>query len=148
MMLPFTAASCINDDTICHKFTTISRNGWDTCSYASIYFDNNSQYKEGDFKMCIELRTNADFKFENLWIEISDNIEDSLNYTTDTLEIRITDKDGIRTGSNNAGLYTNSTFYRNYKSIRHQNNNVKIRHLMSCSPLTGITDIGIYISRQ
>lgn len=148
MMLPYMAASCIDNHTICHKYTKIKSTGWDTCSYASIYFDDNAQGESGEININVELRTNSGYGFANLWLEVSDNIEDSTKYTADTIELRTADDKGIRFGSNTAGLYQISVPYRKYSKVRRSNNNVRIRHLMSESPLKGIENIGILVYRN
>lgn len=148
-MLPMMAASCIDRNVVFHKYVTLNKNGWDSCSYVNLYFENDTANLYTDnIAMEVVLRSDLNYKFANLWLEISDNIKDSLTYAVDTIEVTMATEDGTRLGNASAGIYQLSIPYKNYTNVRKGRINVRIRHLMNHSPLTGLKNVGICLKKR
>lgn len=147
MMLPSLAASCVQSDVVCHTYSKVSDGGWDTCSYVSMYF-NTGDTIPADLDVSIELRSTAGYGYANLWLEVLANIRDTMVFEADTVQFRLADDNGSRLGTFTAGLYSQSFHYRKYSSVTPGRYNIRIRHLMTASPLQGIRDVGIMVERK
>lgn len=148
-MLSLMAASCIDRNVVFHRYVTINPKGWDSCSYVNLYFDNDTANDYADnLSMELLIRSNLDYKFANLWLEISDNIKDSGIYTVDTIEVMMATEDGTRCGNASAGIYQLTIPYKKYQNTRKGQMNIRIRHLMNHSPLSGLKNVGICIKKK
>lgn len=144
VMLSVMTASCIQRDMVFYKYAEINSRGWDTCSYVNMYFDCSDSVKR-DLQVNIELRTTSAYKFANLWLEVLDNISDTTVYEADTLQLRLADDEGVRLGNLSTGLYTMSFPFKKYRDVAPGRYNIRVRHLMSSSPLQGIREVGLRI---
>lgn len=143
LLLPVT--SCVRNNVVFHEYRRISGDGWDTCSYINLNYSNKDV---SDVDVSIELRATSGYDYANLWLEVSNNINDSTSYEVDTMQVFLVDDKGSRTGTLNAGLYTISTPFRSFYNLQNRNYNIRIRHLMSLSPLKGISDVGVLIEES
>lgn len=148
LALPPSLVSCIDSHTVFHRYVPVADSGWDTCSYVRLAFVLDSAEHERDVDMAVEMRLQADYPYANLWLEVSDNACDSATFAVDTLQVRTVADDGSRCGTFAAGLYTLSLPGRRLTSLRNGEVEVRIRHLMGCSPLHGVRDVGIRVVRS
>lgn len=147
MMLSYVTASCVQRNMVCYTYSKVSDCGWDTCSYVSIYFNTDDTILS-DLDVSLELRSTADYSYANLWLEVLTNIRDTTSFDADTVQLRIADDNGARLGTFTTGLYTQSFHYKKYNSVAPGRYNIRIRHLMTASPLQGIRDVGIKVERK
>lgn len=145
--LPPAVVSCVDSHTVFHRYVPIADGGWDTCSYVQLTFSLDSAERERDAGMAVEMRLSADYPYANLWLEVSDNASDSATFAVDTVEVRTVGDDGARRGTFAAGLYTLTFPCKRFPALRRGDVEVRIRHLMGCSPLEGVRDVGIHVTR-
>lgn len=146
VMLSVMAASCVQRDVVFYKYTELNSKGWDTCSYVNMYFFcNDSAYP--DLDVSVELRSTSEYEYANLWLEVLSNIKDSTVYEADTLELRLAADNGARLGTLSTGLYTISSPFKEYHNVPPGKYNIRIRHLMSSSPLRGIREVGVKVEK-
>lgn len=144
VMLSVMTASCVQRDMVYYKYTELNTKGWDTCSYVNMYFYcTDSLYS--DLGISIELRSTSEYEYANLWLEVLNNIKDSTVFEADTIQLRLAADNGSRLGRLSTGLYTLSFPFKEYKNVAPGRYNVRIRHLMSSSPLQGIREVGLKV---
>ena len=131
-------------DTLYFHYESTPLLGWertDTLAFSDIAVKASSNYKEE-----IGLRINDDFPFQSLFLVVEQEIRPHNIMRTDTLNCRLTDKNGMMKGR---GLRFYQ--YNVHLTTLHLNAgdtlNVRIRHHMKRESLPGIANIGIKLSK-
>lgn len=132
--------------TVYHSYQSIKENGWDRKD--TLTFNLPEGITSGKYKMEIGVRNSPEYLYKNIWISISNNWEDSLQYKTDTLELKLTDEHGRWPYQGNiSNLYQSVHPYVNVPSLPQQKvRTIKIVHIMRKNPIQGIQDIGIKLT--
>lgn len=139
-------AAC-HDNTVYHSYKTIPTGGWnksDTLVYAL-----PTSIPAGTYRMTIGIRHQENYSYRDLWLGISQNVKDTLVYTTDTLQLFLADKTGDWNGNGPGGLYQFTQLYAPSFTITQDggSRNIRIVHIMTDNPLKGISDIGVRLQK-
>ena len=131
--------------TVYHAYLPIPQKGWGKSD--TLFF----QVPINDSLLVLDLtagvRNESSYPYQNLYLFISHNLEDSTRWETDTLEFALTNKEGRWTGTGWGSLY-HSVLPMKSAGIRHAGKyTIKVTHGMKDELLKGISDVGILIKK-
>lgn len=128
------------DDNYFSRFSSLPRQGWlyaDTLVFAPDTLRDS--VASGNIAVCI--RHSADYRFSNIWLEVSYNDTDSTE-VRDTVDMHLADNFGKWLGSGMGTSFLRTDTLAAPVSLRpHQQ--VRLRHIMRLDTLQGIEQAGI-----
>ena len=139
-------AAC-NEHTTYHSYQALPSNGWaksDTLSFQIPVTDSIPT----TLRIYTEIRNKSDYPYKNLYLFISQNLQDSAIWRTDTLTVSIADSTGRWVGSGWGSIYQTELFLKSVLSSHPGNHTIKVIHGMKDEKLIGINDIGFRIERK
>ena len=132
--------------TLYHSYQSLSTKGWyknDTVVFNIPILDSIPT----KLKASVEVRSNAQYKYQDLYLIVSQNLQDSTIFKTDTIKLSFVDNKGRRITSGGEEFSISScpicTTITKNKGIR----TFKFVHHMKGWRLQGINDIGIRLER-
>lgn len=146
--LPVILLAACQSNTVYHSYEPIPLTGWaksDTLVYAL-----PASVPAGNYEVEIGIRYQEGYLYRDIWLGISHNMQDTLNYTTDTLQLFLADEAGNKTGGNSpGGLYQCDLTYKESFLISREGNarTFRLVQIMTDNPLTGVRDIGIRLRK-
>lgn len=131
-----------------YAFQQIKSGSWDKKNTLSIPLDSLRINPLKKYTASIELTHNNQYPYQNLWLIVSTNFRDTL-MVCDTMDIRLTDKNGRWIGNGTGGLHQLSVPYKASLTLDSTRNyTVCIRHFMSDEILMGVEKIGLKIAEE
>ncbi len=130
-----------------YSFREINKSEWSKSDTLYFYVDTITTGKGAQYNITVELGHNANYPYRNLWLYISDNINDSV-FMVNTFQYMLADEFGKWYGSGFGANYQYSLPYK--ENVRFSGNHnclFKVVHGMRDEPLYGIDKIGIKIER-
>lgn len=139
------AASACQSNTVYHSYQPVPPQGWgksDTLVYAL-----PASVPAGEYELEIGIRYKESYLYRNLWLEIIQNMQDTLHYTTDTVQLFLADETGDRKGNRPGGLYQCTFPYKAAFTISQEGSarTFRVVQIMKDNPLEGINDVGIQL---
>lgn len=133
------------DSIVYHSYQPIRSEGWGKSD--TLFFDVPLSDSLTNLHLYAEVRNRSDYNYQDLYLFISQNLEDSTSWKTDTLEFILAGKDGKWNGTGWGSLFQ-SALPIGYTATRHSGKyTFKVVHGMKDDILTGINDIGIRIEK-
>ncbi len=126
-----------------HSYKTFTSKGWK--KNAEIIFYPDTLKKTSLCKVNIELRNKSSYPYRDIWLVISQNVEDPNHLISDTLHYNLTDSKGNYKGKGVGDLYELSFPYKTMLFRKGVKTTFKIKHIMKDNFIYGINDIGIRI---
>lgn len=147
LWLPVILLAACQSNTVYHSYEPIALTGWaksDTLVYAL-----PASIPAGNYEVEIGIRYQEAYLYRDIWLGVSHNMQDTLNYTTDTLQLFLADEAGNKTGNGPGGLYQCDLTYKETFSISQEGNARAFRlvQIMTDNPLKGVRDIGIRLRK-
>lgn len=145
-ILPFLAvvlllASC-DRSTLMHSYQPLKNKCWDRTDTVKFVLPPLPQ--DENCNMLIGLRLNNNFPYEQLVLQVEQNLQHPTVHKIDTIYYRTTDQDGNFTEKGvHFFQYETQGFPLHLK--KGQTGEIRIRHLMHREVLPGIVDVGIHI---
>ena len=126
-----------------HEFRHIYEPGWDKSD--TIHFDTRSLSAGGSYRLDAELRTDKNYPFQKLTIEIEQTVYPSKEKYHDVIDCDLISEEGVIEGDGIS--YFQYQFHVRDLSL-HQGDSVHIclTHNMKREIMPGITDVGIRLS--
>ena len=126
-----------------HEFRHIYEPGWDKSD--TIHFDTRSLSAGGSYRLDAELRTDKNYPFQKLTIEIEQTVYPSNEKYHDVIDCDLISEEGVIEGDGIS--YFQYQFHVRDLSL-HQGDSVHIclTHNMKREIMPGITDVGIRLS--
>lgn len=138
--LSFTACQ---DSLLFHQYSSVEREGWRSDSPATFLVKDST---DGiDLQVCIELRHTKEYKFKNITLVATAETEEHTVWA-DTVSMELFKDNGKKTGTGMPYI-SNQIRAKDISLEKNQIYTFKIKHIMRCDPLEGVTDIGIKISK-
>lgn len=140
------AACSFNHNTVYYSYLHTPGKGWarkDTLVFPVTVRDSLKPYK-----VRVEIRNQAFYPYEDLYLFISHNTEDSAIFITDTIRYMLADKSGKWVGTGLGTLFQNSFPYYRFIPLHPGKYTFKVTHGMKDEALQGITDIGLKVDRE
>lgn len=146
--IAFTLAGCENE-TKYYRYCPTSKEGW--LRQDTLRFPFPEDLPNGIYEIEIGLRNENEYRYRDIWLSVSQNIQDSLQYKTDTFHIYLADEtgkwhDGDNIGNLHQHVFNSGKIYNITQS--HRKCSFKIAHIMSDNPLKGIRDLGIRLIKK
>lgn len=139
------ALSACDDHTLYHSYQSIPEKGWNKSDTLLFQMPINDSLTV--LRLSAGVRNENNYPYQDLYLFISHNLEDSTKWQTDTLEFTLSDKDGKWMGTGWGNLYQSVQPMKS-AVIRHAGNyTIKVSHGMKDEVLDGISNIGIKIER-
>lgn len=135
--------ACTQPQVIHHSFQSVNTNDWDLKD--SLFF-NTPIEQRGSLLVEIELRHLTNYPYTNVPLSVSYNLNDSINFITDTISIEVADNEGHWKGVGLGAIFQKTDTLLLKKKQKPGNYIFKITHLIQEKPVLGIHDIGIKLS--
>ncbi|MCD7924346.1 MAG: gliding motility lipoprotein GldH [Bacteroides sp.] len=145
--LPIMLLAACQSNTAYHSYQSIPLTGW--AKSDTIVYVLPASIPAGEYEVEIGIRYQECYPYRDIWLGISQNMQDTLVYTTDTLQLFLADEEGNKIGNGPGGLYQCSLPYRAAFKIKQEGNarSFRIVQIMKDDALKGISDIGIQIQK-
>lgn len=147
LLLLFIAFSACRNETKYHSFQYIKNKDWNKSD--TLIYNIPVTASKGIYRLQIEIRHTDNYKYKNLWLEMSNNLKDSTRFVKDSIQLKLADKSGRWYGDGIGGLYQFDTLFtkRIIVSQTANNHSLRITHIMRDNSLPGIRDIGIRLDK-
>lgn len=136
-----------NDNTVYHSYQSLPDEGWeksDTLSF-QIYITDSIPTT---LRLFAEVRNRIEYPYHDLHLFISQNLQDSTVWRTDTIAFSLADSEGKWTGHGWGSIYQSETFFKSLLPLHSGNYTIKVINGMKDEKLQGLSDIGIRIEKQ
>lgn len=138
--------SCSKEkNVLCFNYHAISPIGWEQHDVQTFKLDTVST--EGDYDFFVGLRSTNAYPFQSLWLLICEQAERPDTVASDTLECRLTDRQGNELGDG-VSLYQQEFFLKTLHLQAGQVVTVTVSHIMRRPILQGISDVGLIVRRK
>lgn len=134
-----------NENTVYHSYQSLPYEGWgksDTLSFQIPITDTTT------LRLFAEVRNRIEYPYHDLHLFISQNLQDSTVWRTDTIAFSLADSTGRWTGHGWGSIYQSETFIKSVLPLRSGNYTIKVINGMKDEKLQGLTDVGIRIEKQ
>lgn len=130
-------------NTIYHSYQPAPLAGWSKSD--TLVYTLPENIPTGSYEVEIGIRHRETYSYRNLWLTISQNMQDTLRYRTDTVEINLADETGNWKGDGPGGLYQYTCRYKSSLPIIAEGSarTFRIVQIMKDNPLKNISDVGI-----
>ena len=136
-----------NENTVYHSYQSLPDEGWgksDTLSFQIPITDSIPT----TLRLFAEVRNRIEYPYHDLHLFISQNLQDSTVWRTDTIAISLADSTGRWTGHGWGSIYQSETFIKSVLPLRSGNYTIKVINGMKDEKLQGLSDVGIRIEKQ
>lgn len=138
--------SCSKEkNVLCFNYHAISPIGWEQHDVQTFKLDTVSA--EGDYDFFVGLRSTNAYPFQSLWLLIREQAERPDTVASDTLECRLTDRQGNELGDG-VSLYQQEFFLKTLHLQAGQVVTVTVSHIMRRPILQGVSDVGLIVKRK
>ena len=144
LLIGFVCLSCEKREAYYH-FSELKEASWS--KFDTIYFDIDSLSVTPNtpYDITIELTNNSDYPYQNIWLYIQDDFEDT-TFSLEEKQYELANKLGKWHGSGFGSLYQLPLLYKkNIFFTEKRNYHLKVVHGMRDEPLQGIEKIGLKI---
>lgn len=143
MLVSLFCAACSNNE-IFSDFHSFPRSEWNWNDYA--HFDVHVTDSIRRYDLEVTSRNNSQYPFSNLWLFVDIRTpKDSL--LRDTVDLRLADMYGKWLGTGISSYTVTKSFRTNYCFPNTGRYHFTIRQGMRENPLTGVSDVGLTISK-
>lgn len=140
LLLIILVCSC-QKGIIYHSYQPISTIGWSKSD--SIFFKLNPIQRNITCKLDINIRHFESYPYQDIWISLKHNLEDSTTYKIDTIHIYLIEDTGDWSGKGTGNLKQYTTHIKDLTLTDKAGKDLIISHIMQDSILSSISDIGI-----
>lgn len=136
-----------NENTVYHSYQSLPDEGWgksDTLSFQIPITDSIPT----TLRLFAEVRNRIEYPYHDLHLFISQNLQDSTVWRTDTIVFSLADSTGRWTGHGWGSIYQSETFIKSVLPLRSGNYTIKVINGMKDEKLQGLSDVGIRIEKQ
>ncbi len=138
-------AAC-QGNTIYHSYQPVPTEGW--AKSDTLVYTLPDSIQAGNYLAEINIRCHESYPYRNLWLAIDYNLQDSLTFTTDTLQLFVANIKGEKAENSPGRLHQYILPYDKLLSISQKSGrSFYIRQLMADSLLTGVSDAGIHLQK-
>lgn len=136
------ASACV-EHTVYHSYQSIPARGWSKSDTLVFLVPIPDSLRT--LRLTAEVRNESNYAYQNLYLVISHNLQDSTAFQTDTLELTLADKDGKWTGTGWGSLFQTAQPIGTAVTRHRGNYTVRISQGMKDESLVGIRDVGIRV---
>ena len=136
-----------NEHTVYHSYQSLPNEGWgksDTLSFQIPITDSVPT----TLRLFAEVRNSIGYPYHDLHLFISQNLQDSTVWRTDTIAFSLADSTGRWMGHGWGSIFQSETFIKSVLPLHSGNYTIKVINGMKDEKLQGLSDVGIRIERQ
>lgn len=136
-------AAC-NENTVYHSYQSLPGEGWgksDTLSFELPITDSIPVTLE----LFAEVRNRSEYPYHDLHLFVSQNLQDSAVWQTDTIAICLADSSGRWTGKGWGSIYQSGVFVKSVRTLHPGNYTIKVMNGMKDEKLKGLNDVGVRV---
>lgn len=136
-----------NEHTVYHSYQSLPNKGWrksDTLSFPVLITDSVPT----TLRIFAEVRNGIEYPYHDLHLFISQNLQDSTVWHTDTITFCLADSTGRWMGHGWGSIYQSEAFIKPILPLRSGNYTIKVINGMRDEKLQGLSDVGIRIEKQ
>lgn len=144
LLTAWLTTACI-EHTVYHSYQSIPAKGWgksDTLLFRIPIADSLKT-----LRLTAEVRNKNEYAYQDFYLIVSHNLQDSTVFQTDTLKFILADKDGKWQGTGWGGLFQSALPLETTVARYAGNYTFKVAQGMKDETLMGITDVGIKIEK-
>ena len=145
-LLAVSLFTACNSHTVYHSYQSLPAKGWaksDTLFFPVCIKDSVPTA----LHLFAEVRNIISYDYRSLYLFIDQNLQDSTQGKTDTLEINLTDLKGKWKGIGWGSLFQSVQPIGTFITLHPGNYMIRVSHGMKDENITGINDIGIRIEK-
>ena len=136
-----------NEHTVYHSYQSLPNKGWGKSD--TLYFQVPiTDSVPTTLRLFAEVRNSIEYPYHDLHLFISQNLQDSTVWCTDTIAFCLADSTGRWTGHGWGSIYQSETFITSVRPLHPANYTIKIMSGMKDEKLQGLSDVGIRIEKQ
>lgn len=139
-------AAC-NENTVYHSYQSLPNEGWGKSDTLSFQIPTTDSVPT-TLRLFAEVRNSIEYPYHDLHLFISQNLQDSTVWRTDTIAFCLADSTGRWTGHGWGSIYQSETFITSVRPLHPANYTIKIMSGMKDEKLQGLSDVGIRIEKQ
>lgn len=136
--------SCQNPNVLLHEFDAVDSENWNISD--AKHFEIDSVPASGHYETTLEFRTNANYPYRNISIQMTQSLRNRNKDITKTLAYDIVDKNGKNNGEG-ITYFTHQLPFCTMDIQQGDTVDISIRHNMQDNILPGITDVGVLIEK-
>lgn len=135
-----------NGQTVFHSFQSLPDRGWQCQDTVDFYVNVPDSFTT--YRLQVEIRNNTNYPYQNLPLSLTTYNADTLQVSTDTLQLILANKQGKWTGKGWGGLYQTSIPAGSVSIEKAGTYRFLITYTLPDSLLKGISDVGIRLDRN
>ena len=136
-----------NENTVYHSYQSLPDEGWGKSDTLSFQIPITGSIPT-TLRLFAEVRNRIEYPYHDLHLFISQNLQDSTVWRTDTIAFSLADSTGRWTGHGWGSIYQSETFIKSVLPLRSGNYTIKVINGMKDEKLQGLSDVGIRIEKQ
>lgn len=136
-----------DENIVYHSYQSLPAEGWakgDTLTFQIPVTDSIPS----TLKLFAEVRNRSNYPYQDLYLFIDENLEDSTVWRTDTLSMNLADSTGRWKGNGWGTIYQSAAFIKTVRPLHPGNYTVKVVNGMNDEKLNGLNDIGIRVEKD
>lgn len=140
------SVACTEKNTVYHSYLSVPNEGWsksDTLFFQITLNDPPPTHLD----LFAEVRNLNKYPYQNLYLFVSQNMQNRTIWKTDTLEIKLTDPKGKWKENTWGSLHQSLSPIRTIVTPRPGKYTIKVVHGMKDLQLLGLNDVGIRIEK-
>lgn len=126
-----------------HSYQSLPSKGWEKSD--TLFFHIPISDSLRDLHLSVEVRNESNYPYQDLYLFVSHNLQDSITWSVDTVMLTLANKEGKWLGTGWGSLYQSATPMKSVVTKHPGNYTFKVTHGMKDNNLQGINDIGIKI---
>lgn len=134
-----------NEQTVYHSYHSISPRGWNKSD--TLLFNVPITDSLKTLRLFAEVRNKGKYLYQDFYLVVSHNLQDSTAFETDTLRFVLVDKEGKWQGRGWGSLFQSALLMKEVVVRYPGNYRFKASQGMKDDTLVGISDIGIKIEQ-
>ena len=128
-----------------HHFRHVSSPGWDKSD--TLHFDIQPMTEDGYYDLVTELRTDKNYPFQKLTLEVTEKIYPSGLIMHDVLDCRLVSKEGMIEGDGISAFQYQ--FHVRYLNLHKGDSlHICVAHNMKREIMPGILDVGVLLTKK
>ncbi|NDW19062.1 gliding motility lipoprotein GldH [Dysgonomonas sp. 216] len=129
------------------EYRSIKHYEWSKRDTLTFVVDSSLLQPNSIYNISIEIATNGNYPYQNIWLYVQDNISDTI-FESYSKEYQLADEFGAWKGDGFGSVYQLSVTYKNNVRINTMRDyTLKIVHGMRDEPLFGVEKLGVKLEK-
>lgn len=139
--------ACNENTVVYHSYQSLPLEGWAKGDTLTFYIPVTDSVPS-ELNLFAEVRNRSNYPYQNLYLFINENLQDSTVWRTDTLSICLADSTGRWMGNGWGSIYQSAAFVKTVRPLHPGNYTIRVVNGMKDEKLNGLNDIGIRMEKE